>query len=110
MVVGLLRELVHCAHIVQPAQHVLERIDDSLEDLQLGDDGPGLLGLVPEAGLSHLRFKLLSAVLLLGEVKESPGWRSSGPKGIGWRWAGCRGSWAENCTSGWREKQTQQME
>ena len=109
-VVGFLRQLVHRAHVVEPAEHVLERVDRGLEDLQFGNDGPGLLRLVPEAGLAHLRFELLSAVLLFREVKESPGWRSSGPKETGWRSAGCRGSWVENCTSGWREKQTQRMD
>ena len=92
-IAGFVGQLVKCADIVDAAEHGFDRLDGGLEGFDLGDNGLGGVLVVPEAVLAHLVFKFFSAGEFCGQVKESPGWRSSGLKGFRSIGRGFRESW-----------------
>ncbi len=67
----LFSQLEQGFEVVRLAAEFFERLQDGVQGLQLGDDGFGLLLVVPERGACHLFFKGDAAGLFVAQVKES---------------------------------------
>ncbi len=71
VVAGLLGHFEEHFHVIGLAGEGLERLEDAVEGLQLGNDTLGGVLVVPERGAFHLLREIVATGLLVAEVKES---------------------------------------
>ena len=78
----LLGELDEPVEVGRVGLELVERLEPALQARVLGVDLGGGVGLVPEAGLAHLRLERGGALLQASRVKDSP---RAGTSARGWR-------------------------
>src|SRR5262249_28537586 len=74
----LVAQFAQCADVRESSVEFLIGFDQGVERLQLVNDLPGLILIVPESGLTHAGGETIALGDLAGYIKESPG---DGPNG-----------------------------